>query len=665
MSIDNTKTVMWGDMDIISPRALANLIQTNNLINQEEAVRESQEADRQANTATAITNANNATASANTATSNANTATLNANNATADANSAADNANNVAELLETETLKIYKDAVVNYSDLATTYPTPQNGWTVAVTSENVSYRWNGTAWVDLGATFGDIFADNVIYDNTTSGLTATNAQAAIDELKSETGDLANLGTSTKTNLVLAINENKNAIDGKINKNALVYNIKDFGATGNGSTDDYNNIKSAVDLLNTTGGILYIPIGNYKISHSIQITKPCIIMGTGDSSKLSPYSSITCLFDIQSTLVTIENLNLENTGGLATRAIEVTNTNDDTPIIFNNLYIALFTRGILWRDGTRCIIQNCTMVSNTLAFESLNDCRNSVFTNLYTLGGSGILLGGNDSKAEGVEIINCYLFPGNNGDVNSFAVKIVSGLAITISNCILDQIVTGSAVVIDGANTRDIHIKNCWIGANYNSTTTNYGILQIYGTGLYVSECTIVGFDQSGIYIQGASTRTNNLIYIDNCNFLNEDPNLRDIQLDYATNVIISRCRFSGTSNIVEQNNCSGVVKDCYFTNIPSRTQLKYQNQLNNTVKTTGYGTATIPATQRTVTVTHGLSYTPDISDINVVLQGFPSNNESIGSVVIDSITSSTFRIVIQTATTVSNVVFSWKAVLNQ
>jgi hypothetical protein len=41
------KSVMHGDVEIISPRALGKLIQTNNLINQQETTRQSQEAERE------------------------------------------------------------------------------------------------------------------------------------------------------------------------------------------------------------------------------------------------------------------------------------------------------------------------------------------------------------------------------------------------------------------------------------------------------------------------------------------------------------------------------------------------------------------------------------------------------------------------------------------
>ena len=153
----------------------------------DEITRQSQEVTRQTNTATAITNAE--------------TATNNANNAS-------DNANTVANALNTQTLKIYKDAVTTYADLATTYPAPENGWTVVVTGEEASYRYNGSSWINIGYVVGDVSADNVTYDNTTSRIDSTTVQGAIDELKSEVGDLDNLQTEMQTSLVSSVNEIK-------------------------------------------------------------------------------------------------------------------------------------------------------------------------------------------------------------------------------------------------------------------------------------------------------------------------------------------------------------------------------------------------------------------------------------------------------------------------
>lgn len=45
----------------------------------------------------------------------------------------------------------WKDAVSTFDDIATTYPTPGDGWTVNVKDTDYTYRYNGTKWVAISA----------------------------------------------------------------------------------------------------------------------------------------------------------------------------------------------------------------------------------------------------------------------------------------------------------------------------------------------------------------------------------------------------------------------------------------------------------------------------------------------------------------------------------
>ena len=42
----------------------------------------------------------------------------------------------------------WKEAVATYADIATTYPNPEDGWTVTTLDDDHTYRYNGTEWVD-------------------------------------------------------------------------------------------------------------------------------------------------------------------------------------------------------------------------------------------------------------------------------------------------------------------------------------------------------------------------------------------------------------------------------------------------------------------------------------------------------------------------------------
>lgn len=58
-------------------------------------------------------------------------------------------------------------------------------------------------------------------------------------------------------------------------NGAVVNVRDFGAVGNGTTDDTAAIQAAIDSI--TNGVIFFPIGQYKITNTINID------GSGETS----------------------------------------------------------------------------------------------------------------------------------------------------------------------------------------------------------------------------------------------------------------------------------------------------------------------------------------------------------------------------------------------
>ena len=48
------------------------------------------------------------------------------------------------------------------------------------------------------------------------------------------------------------------------------NVREFGAKGDGETDDYQAIQSAIDSQRTTGGTVFFPTGTYLISQALKV-----------------------------------------------------------------------------------------------------------------------------------------------------------------------------------------------------------------------------------------------------------------------------------------------------------------------------------------------------------------------------------------------------------
>jgi hypothetical protein len=68
--------------------------------------------------------------------------------------------------------------------------------------------------------------------------------------------------------------------------AYTVSVKDFGATGDGTTDDAPAIQAAIESLAATGGTVYVPAGDYRLGSSVVIDQNNITLtGQGAASVL--------------------------------------------------------------------------------------------------------------------------------------------------------------------------------------------------------------------------------------------------------------------------------------------------------------------------------------------------------------------------------------------
>jgi hypothetical protein len=79
----------------------------------------------------------------------------------------------------------------------------------------------------------------------------------------------------------------------------VVNVLDFGATGNGTTDDTAAIQAAIDSLSSTGGKVHVPVGVYLISSPIELStgsgsRSIILYGDGTGQVNNVTNSATVI-----------------------------------------------------------------------------------------------------------------------------------------------------------------------------------------------------------------------------------------------------------------------------------------------------------------------------------------------------------------------------------
>jgi hypothetical protein len=95
------------------------------------------------------------------------------------------------------------------------------------------------------------------------------------------------------------------------------NVRTFGATGDGVTDDLSDIQTAFNLLPNVGATVFFPPGHYKISDTILLQgKPIKIQGSGDGTIIDCSSGSFAAFtaDAHSALTHISISDLQILGG---------------------------------------------------------------------------------------------------------------------------------------------------------------------------------------------------------------------------------------------------------------------------------------------------------------------------------------------------------------
>lgn len=128
----------------------------------------------------------------------------------------------------------------------------------------------------------------------------------------------------------------------------VYNVKDYGATGDGATDDYPAIAAAIAAIPAAGGTLSFPPGTYVVSADPTIGGSNITVrgaGWGSVIKAKAATSANCL-KITGTNVTVENL-----------AVDGNRANQPTGITYTQ------RSGIFTLGATNVTIRNC-LVAHT-------------------------------------------------------------------------------------------------------------------------------------------------------------------------------------------------------------------------------------------------------------------------------------------------------------
>lgn len=313
-----------------------------------------------------------------------------------------------------------------------------------------------------------------------------------------------LDTRTTTN-ANSITTLQGQIPGLVPKDAQVVNVKDHGATGNGSTDDTAAINAAAALL-TAGGTLFFPPGTYLLNGSgtITLSQPITVRGASPvASSIRIGSSFTgteaftvTSDDVVFTSIEIRGNSSTTTSNPVASAISATAGSKslrilNTTIQFINAYaVKVFgTSGSTIHGGQidNVKIQSCAG-GVWIKSDNTNTAANFTISNLFTRflgvnsGGSANLDGIRIEDSWDVLLDSCFAWMNATTGGTGCAVRVVGNCAATfIMN--LDALgpQTGSA--------------NVSLEANANGSPQNVQI-----TGGVIQQGTV------GLNVSGASTQ---------------------------------------------------------------------------------------------------------------------------------------------------------------
>jgi hypothetical protein len=238
------------------------------------------------------------------------------------------------------------------------------------------------------------------------------------------------------------------------KLAQYVSVKDFGAVGNGITDDTLAIQAAINYLSPFGGTLYFPQGAYIVSDAnadnacLNITAPIQILGDGPFyTSIQPANTVA---NTVNTIVVNPNSNYDQTL-MSFRNISLGNLSFGTRAGNHGIYCLTLNAG---QNLPKFTVENCSIQQGSgFAIYHLNNFTNNINGGMY------MAYINNNALKGGIKFEN-------------------SGDSLVVSNNVLTGTGTGvDAALVTGASLLSI--------LDNNITTTNSAIIIRSGMRVHI------------------------------------------------------------------------------------------------------------------------------------------------------------------------------------
>lgn len=299
----------------------------------------------------------------------------------------------------------------------------------------------------------------------------------------------------------------------------VVNVKDFGAVGDGVTDDKNAFQAALNTI-TTKGTLYIPAGTYVISGAITSNNDGIcIKGEGPAITILKKSSGTGdLFTLGGAKLKVCDF-LVDSSATHTSGTVLNFTTSSGNIWIENIFTNSCYNIVNFAAGGQTFISNCIFnnyINDGVRYGSsfggqgyITNLRMGL--NASTNVGHGLFVESGDTFH--FTNIDCtsaaypiYFTPQENGTLVNIFCTNVTGDGVNRTSGGSGWTINGLA---SGAILRRIKLTNCWAGVNYLD-----GFRIQAADDVSMINCIAIANQRHGIYLAGSPTPTN--VSIMNC-----------------------------------------------------------------------------------------------------------------------------------------------------
>jgi hypothetical protein len=513
-------------------------------------------------------------------------------------------------------------------------------------------------------------------------------------------------------------------------------VKDFGATGDGITDDAAAFQAAITAALAADVDLYVPAGIYNVLTGLTVTNggtksfnlkgagqyltQIVTPATGSPGALSSGSIITWTCTGPPTTIS-DMMILADTGG--NRNIDALNITSSNGVTVKNLWLASAYAGLKVDSSSNIRISDVQAEYNTMDFylyksymvtmngyHSYRSLRHGVYVhenNSYSTAGTsgGIVLNagsivdaGYNGTAEGAGIHVDSLIPVsiNGVEINSSdgtGYWPLSGITVTTGNVYIGnpliswayeygiKAVAGNVTVM-GGNIRKIGYYDQttpWVtvGAFADTNVENFKVIgttinsEGYGVYTKAKRTELIGITTTDCNNGGSTGSVNSTTGVV---AINLDPQVAETHFKMIGSHLYNASGTGKTGLYITATATptAGFVEVAHndvYTNsfdtplssaLPAANIASYIWDANTgLVKTEASGSSTINSGATSAVITHGLGLTPSAEHISIVGKENPSN--SVGTIWVDTITSTQFTVNVENDPGASNWDFGWKA----